>query len=380
MYKVFKRILNIFNLKRNKKMKNQFQIDIKGLDGNEIIQKYLNQINEDTKDWDCKGINMPWFRGQKDSTLALIPEVFRRKKDDKEGYYDEFWLSTTFRNRAPNFGDTPDNRDDIDKWLFLMRHMELPTRLLDWSESALVSLFMAVCESKKAKKPAVWMINPVALNHLSLNINPDLDEATLKENNDIFPNTWVDKKPAKENIRLAFKHPKESLSGYNPTAYPLAIQLTYCHSRMSAQKGCFTIYGIDDRDFEQMYDSNSLLVKKGYFKKYVFNENLREGIYFELQKLGITYSSIFPDLIGLSKELKDRFFFNKNTNSNKLKTNNLILQTATIESENLQDLHIYYGKFINEKMQDDNFYYIDRTDFHKENNKFYYFISYWNKT
>lgn len=364
-------------------MNNLFEVDIDGSNGNEIIQKFIAQIFKDTESWKVIGINRPWFsrpwfRGQKDSSWPPKPEVFRNEKDGEKGYYDEFWLTTTFRNRAPNFGETPDNRGDIDKWLFLMRHMELPTRLLDWSESTLVSLFLAVCESKDAKRPAVWMINPVALNHISLNVNPTLDEIILKEKDDIFPNTWVKGSPANENIRLAFKHPQQSLSGYNPTTYPLAIQLTYCHTRMSAQKGCFTVYGTDEKDLESIFDKNSTLVQKGFFKKYVFNENKRVEIYNELQKLGVTSSSVYPDLIGLTKELKDRFFYiNKEKTINK-KTN-LKYQSITIESDSIQGLHQRYKEFLDKSAQDAKFYHIDRTDFHKENSKFYYYISYWEK-
>ena len=168
-----------------------FEVKIEGDNGNDIIQKFVSVVYEDTKTWDYNGLNIPWFRGQTDASWPPMPVVFRKKHKEKEGYFDEFWLSTTFRNKAPNFGVTPENRNDLDKWLFLMRHMELPTRLLDWTESAIISLFMATCEYEKEGAPAVWMLNPIALNNITLKINEELDEQKLKENNDIFPNTWV---------------------------------------------------------------------------------------------------------------------------------------------------------------------------------------------
>ncbi len=286
-----------------------FEIKIQGSNGNEIIQKYIDQIYKDTLDWGCEGINKPWFRGQSDSKKPPIPVIFRKNHNGKNGSFNEFWLSTTFRNRAPNFGVTPENRDDIDKWLFLMRHMELPTRLLDWSESAIVALFMATNAHKKNKNPAVWMINPIALNLFSLQKNIELNQDTLKKFKDAFPNTWTKNSPALENIRLAFRHPDEGFCGYKPTELPLAIQLTFCHSRMSAQKGCFTVYGIKEDDFETLFNNEHELVTKGYFKKYIFDSKQRDSIYKELQNMGITHSSVYPDLIGLSNELKDRFFY-----------------------------------------------------------------------
>ena len=43
------------------------------------------------------------------------------------------------------------------------------------------------------------------------------------------------------------------------------------------------------------------------FLKYVLPANIIEGVWIELNQLGITYSTIFPDLDGLAKELKVKF-------------------------------------------------------------------------
>jgi len=287
---------------------------IKGEKSFELINNYIQYIHEHTEKWSCTGIHVPWFRGQP-SIESLLPGVLRTTKYKENGkviengMYDEFWLSTTFRNKAPSFGETPENRSDIDKWLFLMRHVGLPTRLLDWTESALAALYFAVNDQTKDTNPAVWMINPIALNHVSLKINEDLCEEKLKSDNDCFPNTWAKGRQSLENIRLAFMHPNENFAGYNPSEKPIAIQLTYCHPRMSAQKGCFTVHGTDVRDFEDIFNEGSELFKKGYFKKYVINRKDAFKIYKGLQTLGITSSTIFPDLYGLAKELENRFWY-----------------------------------------------------------------------
>jgi len=283
--------------------------DIKGKEGKDLVQFYIDKVTASSEKWACSGINVPWFRGQPDGTKSPLPKVLKTTRYKENGRYDEFWLSTTFRNKAPTFGETPKNRDEIDKWLFLMQHIGLPTRLLDWTESSLAGLYFAVNDQTKDTHPAVWMINPVALNNISLGFNPDLDESKLKTNPDCFPNTWAPNKPGTEYIRLAFKHSEECLSNYKVGDKPIAIQLTYCHPRMPAQKGCFTIHGTDQRGFEEIFDENNKLFTKNFFKKYVVDRKDVPKIYKQLKTLGITTSAIYPDIYGLAKELDERFWY-----------------------------------------------------------------------
>lgn len=281
---------------------------LEGTAGEELLQSYIEKVIRDSRLWDCRGINVPWFRGQTDDRQSPVPAVFRRFNTREEGRYDEYWLSAIFRNRAPAFGETPENRDDLDKWLFLMQHVGIPTRLLDWTESALAALFFAVNNLKKATNPAIWMLNPVALNHVSLGFDEGLHEEAVKSDTDCYPNTWSKGSKSYENIRLAFLHPAER-NNCRPSHKPLAIQLTYCHPRMSAQKGCFTIHGLREEGFEEIFGPDSALFQKKFFRKYVIRRQDVPKIYEKLKTFGITHSAIYPDIYGLAKELKERFWY-----------------------------------------------------------------------
>ncbi len=282
------------------------------------IPKVLEKILEDTKTWEygnqtCKH----WFRGQ-DRIDGPIPSIFRKE-------YDEFNMTTMFRNRAGALKDIPET-DRLDKWLFLMQHYELPTRLLDWTESPLYALYFALesyvnnLKEKEEAFPTIWVIHPYELNKLS-----DIDG---------FPNTWdrrniyvdsngipvekkisydttrklINKNPGIEYFRQAF-HPRDNRDkaiNKKIIKYPIAVNSNYFDMRIFAQKSCFTIHGEDKKNFEELLNKTDMMDK--YFYKYILKGgDIAKKLFQELLDTGVTRSNIYPDLKGLADELKIRF-------------------------------------------------------------------------
>ena len=250
------------------------------------IENFISAVRKDSEAWPPE--QPRWFRGEPVSKKALVPTLYRDGFDSHENA-----LLQMFRARAPGFHDQVPDRGNTDQWLFLARHVGLPTRLLDWSESALIGLYFALNE--KGKDAVVWMLNPLHLNHFADGAPASQDPNELRE----FPLPWHRPEPpnrnfANENLRGAWE-----LDGPG-VKLPVAVYPTYVHPRLRGQRGCFTIHG-------KKKEGLSKLVPDSILKCYSLDPKFRRSMLTDLKGLGITDSVAFPDLDGLAAELKSQF-------------------------------------------------------------------------
>jgi hypothetical protein len=253
------------------------------------IEDFLTAIRTDSSSWHPK--EPKWFRGEPESKSALLPTLYRENLAPHENA-----LLQMFRARASGYHDLVPGVGQTDQWLALARHAGLPTRLLDWTEGALIALHFAL----KEKYPIIWMLNPLGLNHLSdPSMTPDstkIREFFLPWHN---PSLWGDGylkviNPAFENIRGAWEQDQCGVE------LPVAFYPTYVHPRLRGQRACFTIHG-------RRKDGLSSLVPDALLKRYTIDPDCRQSLIQELRVLGITDSVVFPDLDGLASELKAQF-------------------------------------------------------------------------
>jgi len=308
------------------------------------IDKYpfIQRVKEDCKDWKT----FPWFRGEPAKAFIkntqLLPKVYRAKENGTKHVENQLLQFFRMKSQSPELGYTPE-RGHTDQWLFLARHVGLPTRLLDWTEGALVAVYFALIEEENEKEkkykdnPVVWMLNPTELNRLALwqewksnyetckkNNNPPEINIYLKQNpkatlndfkkefannpdkykyfpeDNVFPITWHRVGGIGHiNIRGAWE--KDAVG----TELPVAIHPTNIHPRMSVQKSCFTVHGKEKKPL------NELLDKFGfeYLKKYIIDgrKSNTKKMLEDLRMLGISHATLFPDLDGLAKDLEKRF-------------------------------------------------------------------------
>lgn len=245
------------------------------------LLEYIEAVKEDTHGWVKSPGCTPWFRGQRDSTLPPLPGILRRTSG-----IDERGITGRFLKLAPMLGVAP-RRDMLDEWLAYMQHVGIPTRLLDWSEGALLGLYFAVREPAHGIKPGVWVLDPLALNRLVLGRSS-------------FPEAADDQ--FMYRCDLAFGTLEESSIDIT---WPVAIVPMHSHPRMRSQRGCFTLHGKSAVDFEEVALRTGIY-EAGSFLKYEINCDAA-GILRDLRLLGISHSTLFPDHDGLAVDLKIAF-------------------------------------------------------------------------
>jgi FRG domain len=250
------------------------------------VEEFVTAVREDAAAWPPE--QPRWFRGEPDSPTPLVPSLYRGGGASRENQ-----LLQLFRAKAPAFStDRLPEPERTDQWLFLARHVGLPTRLLDWSESALIGLYFAVGD----ERPVVWMLNPLHLNHFACGSPAGENPNSLRE----FPLPGY--RPQAEALNVAAENIAGAWENDGPgVELPVAVHPTYVHARLRAQRGCLTIHG-------KKKDSLRALVPNTILKRYQVDPACRSTIRTELFTLGVAESMAFPDLDGLARELKQRIF------------------------------------------------------------------------
>ncbi|MCP4711244.1 MAG: FRG domain-containing protein [Planctomycetes bacterium] len=175
------------------------------------------------------------------------------------------------------------------KWLFLMQHHGMPTRLLDWTENILVALFIAV-SGKDDKDSQIWTIQPKKLNKLSqIDGHPLPDKTGITEYmaREMFYSEAV-KKEEKDELLEKFKiqtFPNQPIAILPPLAWP----------RMIAQHSTFTLH-------PKPISRNDIFPSQAELTRHIIPAKYKLTLRKDLRKLGIKYRTLIPELDSISKD------------------------------------------------------------------------------
>ena len=257
------------------------------------LDKFIQQVEKITTRWSKpkkSAAIAPWFRGIPDVAYELSPGLYRAKEEDPVEQENE--IRREFQLRAYPFLNEAlyPPRTSWD-WYFLMQHFGLKTRMLDWTESALVALYFATGESRwrakiRTKKEtrrdaAVWVLNPWLFN-----MRHGVNEERIPSFED----------PIMRGYLADYFLPSESIEWPKK---PLAFEPPHNSLRLAAQRGKFTLHGRDSKSLDHVSKDPNVMVRL------VIDGKEREWVRQQLGRAGITEGTMYPGLEGLARDIDD---------------------------------------------------------------------------
>jgi FRG domain-containing protein/SET domain-containing protein len=256
------------------------------------VKEFFDIVSNLSEKWDL------WFRGQANVEWGLVPRLYRRQEngsdakgkkarrgEEKESREDDDESRERFITRAASLSDIrPTDKWD---WYYVMQHYGAATRLLDWTEGALIGLYFAVRENRSYHDAAVWALDPWELNRQrkavgTKEVIPPGDPGITKQDRRRY-DKWLWDRFAK---------------GKKWAQLPAAVYPGHIMRRIGAQRSCFTIHGWDRRGLDVIAEELNVPLTKIVIRSWAVG-SIRE----ELEICGIDETTVFPDLEGLSKSL-----------------------------------------------------------------------------
>jgi hypothetical protein len=209
-------------------------------------------------------------------------------------------LYEEFERCATQLCDIKPEEDWEWEWYFLMQHHGVPTRLLDWTDGALIALHFAVRDKHAPVRSdsLVYVLDPYWLmDHLEKRL-PDYKIA--KENWGVFLKKHPNERFTEDDWDRSYLPDDEEGQKETPLPkVPILFDSTHVTRRIAAQRSRFMIFGNDPKWMAEMAAR-----KDSHLQVITIPAGSIKEMRLELRDAGVTESVIFPDLDGLGRELK----------------------------------------------------------------------------
>jgi len=225
-----------------------------------------------------------WFRGHARASWRLVPSLARAQKTEAahrvyaSDYKREQGVYHRFLTDAGSLIGTNDG------WsvAFAMQHHGVPTRLLDWSRTFAIALHFALTDcdvdGNVDDSAAIWVLDPHGVNETLAGTSDVLDVESV---GGTYRDLFITRTKTSIGSVVAFDPPRH-------------------HPRVFNQRSGFTLHADMENSLDELVSSA--------VRKIEIPPEARRGAQDFLSLAGISEFSLFPDLDGLSREFRKRYF------------------------------------------------------------------------
>lgn len=263
------------------------------------------------------------FRGQGNAEWPLKTSLARMVESHHPNYIDKIMpasyeqrMMDEFQWKYPSYekGHIPATDESIE-WLSLMQHYGSPTRMLDFSYSMYIALFMAI-DGSFHPKSAIWALNKHVLN------DKIIRKYCAENNTNVISGKDSERyiyEEATTAINRRFYIVKDKVENF---LYATRPHLS--NERINRQQGLFVIPSSIELDFEDIlkdyYDSSQygtmkfddvvrLSTDHSYGQQTVsllkieIPKSLKYGLSNVLRQMNVTSETMYPGLDGLARSM-----------------------------------------------------------------------------
>jgi hypothetical protein len=264
------------------------------------LGEFVQLVSTVREHWEREPLDELWFRGEdeKHSDTSLRPRLFRSDRPLVDLLEIEGRLFDEFSRCGTELSDV--NIEEEWDWYFLMQHHGAPTRLLDWSDGALLALHFAIRDKYPGTDKTdsiVYALDPYWLSDVIDNVPATLRRTNewkkKAEKGDISKEDWEERME-----RIYLPGGDEDFKKDPLPNEPLVLDFPHISRRVAAQRSRFIVFGTDGSWLAKLAGKSDSKVSKIRIPRLAIPTMQQD-----LRACGITESVIFPDLDGLGREI-----------------------------------------------------------------------------